>query len=218
MSVPAIPAASRLGWSADGVQSNRVLPFAGADLRLAALTLARLSLVPVIVLSYMKSPVVTASAIVLFVVADVFDGVLARDRGADGPSRRALDSTVDRIAIDAGIVCAFLAGILPGFLLVALLARDAYCAAICARMMHRRKVAIKADWMYRGLNLCVAVGAIAAPFLPGTLWVSLAAVLLLLSLVVALDLTRSVRLVEGASQRVRDTVLPAGALRRGNVE
>lgn len=187
------------------------------NIGLAALTLARLSLVPVIALSFMKVPAVTIGAIVLFVVADVFDGVLARNRQADGPSRRALDSTVDRIGIDAGILGAYLAGILPAPLLIALLARDLYCGAICARMVRKRGVAIKADWLYRGLNLCVAVGAIAAPFVPATLWAWGAGVLLLFSLVVAIDLTRSVRTVENAPPSLRDAVLPAGAVRRGDL-
>jgi phosphatidylglycerophosphate synthase len=217
MSSPVAPTATRLGWSVDDFQATRGFRFPEVDLRLAALTLGRLSLVPVIIVSFMKVPALTMSAIVMFVLADIFDGVFARDRGADGPSRRAMDSVVDRIAIDAGMVGAYLADLLPGFLLLALLTRDAYCAVICARMMYRRKVAIKADWMYRGLNLSIAIGAIAAPFLPGGLWVSLAGVLLLLSVAVAADLTRSVRLVEGSSPDVRDTVLPAGALRRGSL-
>jgi phosphatidylglycerophosphate synthase len=217
MSVSAAPATSQLAWRTDVFQRYQERRGSKVDRRLAVLTLGRLSLVPVIILSFMRVPAVTTAAIILFVVADVFDGVLARNRSADGPSRRALDSTVDRIGIDAGMFGAYLAGILPGFLLLALLARDAYCAIICARMMYRRKVAIKADWMYRSLNLCVAVGAIAAPFLPETLWVSLAAVLLLLSAAVAIDLTRSVRLVEGSAPNLREAVLSAGALRRGAV-
>jgi phosphatidylglycerophosphate synthase len=214
MSVPAAHAASEYVWRA---QPRQTLRTSTVDLRLAALTIGRLSLIPVILFSFMKSPVVTMSAIVLFVVADIFDGVLARDRDADGPSRRGLDSFVDRVGIDACMVGAYFAGTLPGLLLLALLARDAYCAVICARMMYRRSVAIKADWLYRALNLCVATGAIAAPFLSNSLWTTLAGVFLLLSIVVAIDLTRSVRLVEGSTPNVRNTVLAAGALRRGSL-
>lgn len=215
MSVTATPAAPDFAWGADTFQRRRAHRDSKVDFKLAALTLARLSLVPVIILSFMQVPAVTTVAIALFVLADVFDGVLARNRSADGPGRRALDSTVDRIGIDAGMLGAYFAGILPGFLLLALLARDAYCALICARMMHRRRVAIKADWMYRALNLCVVVGAIAAPFMSVALWTLLAGVLLLLSVAVAIDLTRSIRLVESSSPDLRDSVIPAGALRRG---
>lgn len=216
MSVSATPTTPKLTWRASdhqrALQSRRTFDL---DLTLSALTLARVSLVPVIILSFMEIPALTICAVALFVAADVFDGILARNRGADGPSRRALDSTVDRIGIDAGIVGAYIAGILPAPLLVALLARDAYCALICARMMYRRRIAIKADWLYRALNLSVALGAIAAPFVPQSLWVSLAGLMLLLSVAVAVDLTRSVRRVEASSRDLRDTVLSASALRRG---
>jgi len=205
-------AESKLAWRVDAFQAN--LP-SRTEVRLAALTLLRLSLVPVIVLSFLKVPAITAAAILLFVVGDIFDGVLARKFEADGPKRRALDSLVDRIGIDAGILGAYLSGILPLALLILLLARDAYCAVICIRMVVRRNVAIKADWMYRALNLCFALGAFAAPFLSERLWVSLASVLFALSLGVAIDLTRSVRLVERAPARFRNVVLGAGSLRNG---
>lgn len=219
MSISATPAAPRLNWRATNIyEVFRGRGVSNRDFTLTALTLARLSLVPVIIISFMKVPALTTAAIVLFVIADIFDGVFARSRDADGPSRRALDSTVDRIGIDAGIVGAYLAGLLPIFLLVALLARDAYCALICARMMYRRRVAIKADWAYRTLNSSVALGAIAAPFLPQPLWISLTSVMLLLSLAVAVDLTRSVRFVEGSSRHLRGTVLSATELRRGVVQ
>lgn len=214
MSSPAARAASKPVWSADALQPHRHLNASRADSRMTALTLGRLSLVPVILLSFMKVPPVTTAAIVLFVVADIFDGMIARGSRADGPTRRALDSLVDRIGIDAGMVAAYIAGILPAPLLVALLARDAYCALICVRMVYRRNVVIKADWMYRALNLSVALGAIAAPFLSAGLWISLAGVMLLLSVVVAADLTRSVRFVESSPSGVRNVVLAAGALRQ----
>ncbi len=214
MSVSATPTPSKVAWLTDpGPRERRALG-AQVDFKLAAWTVARLSLVPVIVLSFMKVPVVATAAIVLFVVADIFDGLLARSRSADGPIRRGLDSVVDRAGIDAGIVGAYLAGILPLFLLIPLLARDAYCALLCARMFYRRRIAIKADWMYRGLNLTVAAGAISAPFVPAELWAWLAGLMLLLSIVVAIDLTRSVVSVERASPSLRDAVLRAGALRR----
>lgn len=214
MSVPVTPTTSDPAWPGDALHLHRI-PLSRTDLALAALTLARLSLVPIIISSFMKAPVVTTGAIVLFVVADIFDGVLARDHDADGPRRRALDSVVDRIGINAGMIGAYFAGVLPGLLLVALLARDAYCAAICARMVYRRNVAIKADWVYRALNLCVAMGAIAAPFVSGQLWVVLAGALLLLSIVVAIDLTRIVQRVESFPLSVSNAVLPAGSLRGG---
>ncbi len=189
-------------------------PVRKIDVALALFTVARLALVPAIVLSFMKVPLVTCVAIVGFVAADIYDGILARRDGNDGPRRRALDSVVDRIGIDAGIVGAYVAGLLPLPLLVAFIARDLYCGAICARMLRRRGVAIKADWVYRSLNACVAIGAMAAPFISSTLWVGLAGGLLLAAVIVAVDLTRLVRSVESTPPSVRDFVIPAGELRR----
>lgn len=184
------------------------------DVALLAFTLVRLAFVPLILLSFMKIPLVTTLAIVGFVAADIYDGVLARRHDSDGPRRRALDSVVDRIGIDAGILGAFVTGLLPLPLFLALITRDLYCAVICARMVHRRGVAIKADWVYRSLNGCIAIGAMAAPFLSPSLWVGLASGLLVAAVVVAVDLTRLVRSVEAAPPAVRNVVISAAESRR----
>lgn len=211
-------AARHLALPNDGRLPLPRLSFSSDSTQVVLFTLARLSLVPLILISFLKLPALTAAGIVLFVALDIFDGVFARDKNADGPGRRALDSAVDRIGIDAGIFGAYLGGLLPLPLLAALLLRDAYCALICARMMYRRNVAIKADWVYRALNLCVALGAISASFISASLWVALAGGLLLLSIAVAVDLTRCVRAVEALSPKVRDAVIPAGNLRAGRLE
>jgi phosphatidylglycerophosphate synthase len=216
MSVSVAPAASKRVWRADAFQPRRGLRASRPELMLATLTLGRLSLVPVIMLSFMGRPFLAASALILFIAVDICDGVLARIYSADGPRRRALDSLVDRVAIDACMISACVIGELPVLLLLGLLARDAYCAAICTRMVYKQNVVIKADWLYRALNLCVAAGGIVGPLLSRSLWVSLAGVLLILSIGVAVDLTRSVRLVE--TSNVRDTVLGAGALRRRAID
>lgn len=192
-------------------------PSARADGVLAVFTLGRLALVPVLALSFPALPLVTTIALLLFIVADIYDGELARRYHADGPRRRALDSTVDRIGIDVFLVAAWAAGALPTVVLIAFLVRDGYCALICALMMRRRNVAIKADWLYRTLNLSVAAWAISAPFAGGTMRAALAVGLLAASLVVAVDLTRSVHRVLAAAADVVDGVIDAGGLRRGVV-
>ena len=161
----------------------------------------------------MVAPVVTTAALVAFVSLDVYDGVLARRLGADGLGRRALDSTVDRVAIDGCLIGAWAVGALPVVVLAALLARDAYCAVICARMMHRRRTAIKADWLYRSLNLSVAAWAIAAPFAGATGRTAAAVAVLLFSSSVAADLTRLVGAVLRAPAHVHDTVVAAATAR-----
>jgi phosphatidylglycerophosphate synthase len=144
---------------------------------------------------------------VLFIVADVYDGVLARRRDADGPARRALDSIVDRLAIDACLIGACASGMLPLPLLCGFLARDVYLALLCRRMVRERRVAIKADWLYRSLNLAVAAWGMTAPFVFAEGRVALGAALLAFSLLVARDLNRAVRLVLSAPPRLRNNDL-----------
>lgn len=185
---------------------------------LVALTVSRIALIPVIAASFMASPAVTAASLLVFMFADLFDGIVARGEGDDGPGRRALDTTVDRIAIDAGLVAATLAGALPPLLLAGFLARDLYCGGICALMMAERRVAIKSDLFYRGLSCGFAAWALAAPFLSAGGRFAGAGALLLAALLLAADLSRSVRRVRSAPASVENLVLDAALLRRGDVD
>jgi phosphatidylglycerophosphate synthase len=180
-----------------------------------AVTVSRLALVPAIIASFMVSPALTTFALLLFIAADVLDGVLARRYDADGPARRALDSIIDRVAIDACLVGAWLSGALPLAILCLLLVRDLYLAYLCRKMIMLRGVAIKADWLYRSLNIAVAVWAISAPFVSEEVRGTLAVALLGFSVVVAYDLHRLVKVVLGAPHGLRNTVVDAGWLRAG---
>jgi phosphatidylglycerophosphate synthase len=180
---------------------------------LAAWTLARLLLVPVIIAGFGGAPELTAVALTAFVAADICDGVVARAYAADGPVRRSLDSVVDRLAIDACLIGAASAGVLPIGLMVAFLLRDALCAYWCARMMLARCVAIKADWLYRTLNLSMAIGAVMGSFVSQPARDALALGILAFSVVVAYDLRRSVNSVLSSPPHEREIVLDAGALR-----
>jgi phosphatidylglycerophosphate synthase len=188
---------------------------ASVEATLTTLTVGRLIFVPIIIASFTVSAPLTTVALLLFIAADVYDGVVARRHDADGPARRALDSIVDRLAIDACLVGAWVSGALPLPILCALLARDLYLALLCRRMMAERQVAIKADWLYRSLNLSVAGWAIVSPFVSAGARVGLALALLAFSLLVARDLSRGVRTVLNAPPRLRNTVVDAGWL-RGN--
>jgi phosphatidylglycerophosphate synthase len=181
---------------------------------LLAWTLGRLGLVPIIIVSFGVSPALTAAALAMFIVADLYDGVLARQLDADGPSRRILDSLVDRAAIWSVYVAVCLAGYLPVVFLAALLVRDLYCGDQCRKMISARNVVIRADWMYRGLNLMLAGWVIAAPLLHAQLRLSLFAAVLGVSALVAADLRRAVPTVLGMDPPVSDAVLPAGEVRR----
>ena len=196
-------------WARGSVRSSIV----DRESAFAVLTLVRVALVPVFVLSFLAQPLVTTISLSLFILADIYDGVLARLYNADGPYRRALDSTVDRVGIDAFFVGAFIAGALPWPLFLALLLRDAYCAAICLVMMRTRRVAIKADWLYRSLNLSIAVWALSAPYMSQAIRDLAASLILVASIGVATDLTRSVRRVLGSAPQIRNRVIAAGRIR-----
>jgi phosphatidylglycerophosphate synthase len=185
---------------------------------LMGITVGRLALIPVIALSFMASPLITSVGLLAFMFSDLFDGILARSTGDDGPRRRAVDSIVDRVAIDACLVAAAVTGAMPPLLVCAFLARDLYCAVLCAGMMRERWVAIKADLLYRGLNCGIAAWALAAPFLSSGGRLASALLLFAVSLVAAADLTRSVRLVRRAPATVRDRVIAAADLRHHRID
>jgi phosphatidylglycerophosphate synthase len=147
-------------------------------------------------------------------VADLGDGVVARWLHHDDLRRRALDSVVDRVAIDSCLIGATVCGALPLALLVPFLGRDAYCAAVCIRMVRQNGIAIKADIMYRGLNFSVAAWALSAPLLPSSSRIAIATGILVASLIVAADLTRCVRVVRSASIETQEQVLAPRVLRK----
>jgi phosphatidylglycerophosphate synthase len=181
---------------------------------LVGLTGVRLVLVPAIIATFMTHPAVTTVCLGAFMLADLFDGVAARALDADGASRRALDSVVDRIAIDACMIGAGFSGAMPIMLVLGFLARDLYCSALSVWMFRRRGAAIKADLVYRGLSFLVGVWALSAPFIAQPARVITAAILLALALVVAADLTRGVRRILRSPRDLRGSVVPAGDLRR----
>jgi phosphatidylglycerophosphate synthase len=180
---------------------------------LLAWTLGRLGLVPIVIAAFVISPPLTAIALGIFVVADLYDGVLARELDADGPSRRVLDSLVDRVSIWSVFLAVTLAGYLPPFLLGLLLARDFYCGAWCYRMVSSRNVVIRADWMHRSLNLMLAGWVIVAPMMGSAVRSSLFAGIMLFSLLVAADLIRSISRVLGSPPSLRNVVVSARDLR-----
>lgn len=180
---------------------------------LLAWTLGRLGLVPIVISAFVISPQMTAVALLAFIAADLYDGVLARELEADDTSRRVLDSLVDRIAIWSVYVAVSVAGYLPAVLLALLLARDLYCGMWCYRMVRDRNVAIRADWLHRSLNLMLAGWVVLVPLLSGSARSISFIAILGFSLVVALDLRRCVLSVLAAPSALRDAVLPARDLR-----
>jgi phosphatidylglycerophosphate synthase len=188
------------------------------DPLLAGATVGRLVLIPPLVVVVLGGQQLMAALLLaVFILADIYDGVLGRRRGTDGPGRRALDSLVDRLSVHTVYIAAAVGGLLPLWLLVPMLLRDAYCAAICRRMMRSRWVAVRADWMYKVLNLSLATWIVVSPTVG-----SLARDLGLLSIlgwsaIVAIDLRHAVRQVL-ATPGLRNVVICAGDLRASRRE
>lgn len=177
-------------------------------------TVGRLAFIPVVILTLGNSTLLTALALAVFIGFDVYDGVLGRHRGTDGPARRALDSVIDRAAIQAVYVVATAEGLLPVALLVLMLARDVYCTAICSQMMRERWIAIRADWLYKVLNLSLAGWVILAPLVEADVAAWLFGAILAWGAVVTVDLARGVRQVRGGDASFVGGVVSAGDLRR----
>jgi phosphatidylglycerophosphate synthase len=187
-------------------------PREALDPLMVILTVGRLALIPLVILWVTSKPFASATALAVFIGADIYDGVIGRQRGTDGPSRRALDSIVDRIAIDTVYIALTLRGLLPAEFLAFMLVRDVYCAYQCNRMWPRL-VAIRADWMYKVLNLSLAAWVVAVPLAGAGLRDGLALLMLSYATLVAVDLTRGVNDVLAMPDHVRRTVISAGALR-----
>jgi phosphatidylglycerophosphate synthase len=181
---------------------------------LLLVTLGRFLFIPVVILSFDDSPLITAAALAVFIAADLYDGVLARKLGADDPARRVLDSLVDRASIWLVYMTVTAAGLLPPAFLVVLLARDLYCGYLCHKIVHTRNVVICADWAYRGLNLMLAGWVVIAPLVQAQARLGLFAGILLVSAAVAVDLKRSVAAILQMPSSVASVVIPAGDIRR----
>jgi phosphatidylglycerophosphate synthase len=181
---------------------------------LLVLTLGRLLLMPLIIGSFDHLPAVTTAALALFIAADLYDGVAARRLRADGTARRTLDTLVDRVSIWSGYIVVTAEGYLSVWLLVVFGVRELYAGYWCQRLLRERDVVIRADWMYRGLNLSLAGWVVAAPFLDQAGRNALFCVVLGVAAIVAMDVSRSLRLVLSMPRSVRSAVIPAGELRR----
>jgi phosphatidylglycerophosphate synthase len=181
--------------------------------RILTMTIGRVLVVPIVMLTYDRLQFVTALALAVFVAVDLYDGVLARALDADDVTRRVLDTAVDRASIYPVYIWLTVTGRLPLVLLLVLFAREAYCAYWGHILLRRRAVVVKADWLYRSFNLMLAAWVIAAPYLGLALGAAVFAAIMVYSLPVARDLGRSVRTVLALPPAFANVVLPAGYLR-----
>ena len=124
--------------------------------------------VPIIIVSFDRAPLVTTLALAIFIAADLYDGVLARELDADDTAQRTLDTAVDRLSIStlsasrspSGASCR------SGF------ARDLrgargriYRLLVPARAPRARRRHSRATGCTADLNLMLAGWVIAAPYL-----------------------------------------------------
>jgi len=184
------------------------------DVVMLLFTVGRLVLIPLVVLSIPQDMLVSGLALGLFILADIYDGVLGRKRCADGPSRRALDSIVDRVAVHAVYIPLTFQGLLPVELLLVMLVRDTYCGYQCSRIMHGRWIAVRADGYYKALNLSLAGWVVFTPFVSESLRIVTFSCMMLYAGAVAVDLTHAVKRVLSMPLDVENVVIPAGSLRR----
>lgn len=178
-------------------------------------TIARLTLVPVMMISFMTDALITTVALGAFMVMDLLDGVVARRLNVDDARRRAVDSVVDHLAIDLCLVAATLHGAMPLPILVGFLLRDAYCGALCLVLLRSKGAVVKVDFPYRLPSYLICAWALAAPFLPVGSREAFALAILMLCACMAVDLTRLVGRIRG-DRRVSDrpTLVSAASLRR----
>jgi phosphatidylglycerophosphate synthase len=182
---------------------------------LDGLTICRLLLVPVLMSTLMVRPAVTTIALLVFMFADLFDGVLARARNSDNARRRVLDCVVDRVSIDACLLAATLSGALPAVLLVAFLVRDLYCATISAGLMYRRRIVLRVDAPYKVPSFLFAAWAISAPLVSPQLRTVFASVTLAACLALAVDLTRLILRMRTLPEHRHLALASATAVRAG---
>jgi phosphatidylglycerophosphate synthase len=187
--------------------------FAHVPRALLAITLGRLFFVPIIIVSFDAVPAVTTAALAIFIAADLYDGVLARRLEADDTARRTLDTIVDRLSIWPVYIAITAWGYLAVPLLAVFAVRELFAAYWCQRVLRERDVVLRADWMYRTLNLMLAGWVILAPFESAAQRNALFGVVLLFSAVVAFDVMRSLRSVLTMPPGIRSVVIPAGELR-----
>jgi phosphatidylglycerophosphate synthase len=194
---------------------RRVVTDIRANKSFAALTVGRLIFIPpLLFFIFQKEHLAAAAVLGAFLVADHYDGVFARASNVEGPTRRMLDSGTDRIAIWTvyAAMAALSYAVVP--LVLALAARDLYCAWCCRQIMRERFVAVGADWPYRGLSALLAFWVMAAPELSATARTSSLCILTGCSLLLAVDLRLAVRRVQTLPNSVSSVVISATVLRQ----
>jgi phosphatidylglycerophosphate synthase len=180
---------------------------------LSLITAGRLCLIPVVITTFMTHPLVTTLALLVFMGADLGDGLLARHLSADDRLRRATDSTVDRIGIDACLLAASANGTLPWTLFACFVARDVWCAVLCGRVLAVHGVVVKGDLRYRVLTASFGAWGLMAPFVASPARTMFAVAILTVATVLVVDYTRAVNAVLTGRYACRNQTVPVTAIR-----
>lgn len=155
-----------------------------------AITVGRLALAGLAIWMILHGQGVLAVLVIaVFVVIDIYDGVIARSQGLENGTRRFLDGAVDKASVHmvAAVVCLSVDGALIFW--VALIVRDVAQAVIGGWILARHRViAAGAKW-HRSYTLAVAAWG-AAMIISGEPFTFLAVVALALGVVTLADYVR----------------------------
>jgi phosphatidylglycerophosphate synthase len=130
------------------------------------LTGARLLILGFLIWSIVARPAFAWVLVVAIVVADIFDGVLARRLSCDTNTRRSIDAVVDRICIHASFGVAV--AIQPAYLAIyaPLLIRDVLALSASGVLLHRRKLLLMGGHWHKLSSLTCAAFGVAILALP----------------------------------------------------
>lgn len=106
------------------------------------------------------APAVTAGLLVVFVIWDWADGLLARSCHAEGLWRRVLDGLVDRTSIYIVMVSFAKTSYIDWIIIVQLAIRDAIYLVAIAALKHRKNVVILPCRFMRFANALLALSAV----------------------------------------------------------
>lgn len=120
------------------------------------LTLSRLLVVLGLVWAVISQPTMALLWIVVVMVADVLDGVIARRRGEDTDGRRVLDAAVDRLSIHAAFGTALYLHPAMLWIYMPLLIRDVMALSVGAYVLRRRSLLLLGGHWHKAASLSAA--------------------------------------------------------------
>ena len=123
------------------------------------LTIFRMILIPIFVWAFLIGDKLIFAASVFFLagLTDVLDGYLARKYNWVTDEGKLLDPLADKSMQLAVLVCLTFADILPWWLAVCLVLKDAIMVTVASLLLRRKRIYVKANW-YGKLATVVTYG------------------------------------------------------------